>query len=101
MSEKIQQYGTDTVIDYFVNLQGYGTPEQCHDKILDIHARTGNSHYVGVFSHAGMPYDEAERSMRLFARGVAPAPQKHQPGTAAARAAASAARPANVGVPGS
>ncbi|HEV8639933.1 MAG TPA: hypothetical protein VGV13_02425, partial [Methylomirabilota bacterium] len=45
-------------------------------KILDVQARTGNSHFVGVFSYAGMPYDEAERSMRLFAREVMPALQK-------------------------
>src|SRR3989442_1774242 len=100
MSEKIQQYGTYPVTDYFVNLQVWGTPEQCYEKILDIHARTGNSHYVGVFSYAGMPYDEAERSMRLFAREVAPALQKRQPGTAAPRVAASAERPVNGGVQG-
>jgi alkanesulfonate monooxygenase SsuD/methylene tetrahydromethanopterin reductase-like flavin-dependent oxidoreductase (luciferase family) len=76
MSDKIAQYGTDTVIDYFANLQVWGTPEQCYDKILDIHRRTGNSHYVGVFSYAGMPYDEAERNIRLFAAEVMPALQK-------------------------
>ena len=72
MSEKIAEYGTDTVIDYFVKLQVSGTPEQCYDKILDIHRRTGNSHFVGVFSYAGMPYEDAERNMRLFAREVMP-----------------------------
>jgi alkanesulfonate monooxygenase SsuD/methylene tetrahydromethanopterin reductase-like flavin-dependent oxidoreductase (luciferase family) len=72
MSEKIAAYGTETVIDYFVNLQVSGTPEQCYERIVDIHRRTGNSHYVGVFSYAGMPYDEAERSMRLFAAEVLP-----------------------------
>src|SRR5204863_10054839 len=72
MSEKIAEYGTETVIDYFVNLQVSGTPEQCHERILDIHRRTGNSHFVGVFSYAGMPYDEAERNMRLFAKDVMP-----------------------------
>jgi alkanesulfonate monooxygenase SsuD/methylene tetrahydromethanopterin reductase-like flavin-dependent oxidoreductase (luciferase family) len=73
MTEKIEQYGTDTVIDYFVNLQVWGTPEQCYERILDIRRRTGNSHYIGVFSYAGMPYDEAERNMRLFAAEVMPA----------------------------
>jgi alkanesulfonate monooxygenase SsuD/methylene tetrahydromethanopterin reductase-like flavin-dependent oxidoreductase (luciferase family) len=72
MSEKIAQYGTDKVIDYFMNLQVWGTPEQCYQRILDIHARTGNSHFVGVFSYAGMPGDEAERNLRLFAREVMP-----------------------------
>jgi alkanesulfonate monooxygenase SsuD/methylene tetrahydromethanopterin reductase-like flavin-dependent oxidoreductase (luciferase family) len=78
MAEKIAQYGTDKVIDYFLNLQVWGTPEQCYQRILDIHARTGNSHFVGVFSYAGMPYDEAERSMRLFAKEVRPALQNLQ-----------------------
>ena len=72
MSEKIAEYGTDTVIDYFVNLQVSGTPEQCYEKILDIHRRTGNSHYIGVFSYAGMPYEDAESNMRLFAKDVMP-----------------------------
>jgi alkanesulfonate monooxygenase SsuD/methylene tetrahydromethanopterin reductase-like flavin-dependent oxidoreductase (luciferase family) len=76
MAEKIHQYGTDTVIDYFINLQVWGTPEQCYEKIRDIHARTGNSHYVGVFSYAGMPYEEAERNMRAFAKDVMPQLQK-------------------------
>jgi alkanesulfonate monooxygenase SsuD/methylene tetrahydromethanopterin reductase-like flavin-dependent oxidoreductase (luciferase family) len=101
MSEKIQQYGTDTVIDYFMNLQVWGTPEQCYEKILDIHARTGNSHYVGVFSYAGMPYDEAERNMRLFAREVMPELQKLRPeAAAAARAAVAAEHPVDVGLLG-
>jgi alkanesulfonate monooxygenase SsuD/methylene tetrahydromethanopterin reductase-like flavin-dependent oxidoreductase (luciferase family) len=72
MAEKIAEYGTDTVIDYFVNLQVSGTPEQCYERIVDIHRRTGNSHFVGVFSYAGMPYEEAERNMRLFAKDVMP-----------------------------
>jgi alkanesulfonate monooxygenase SsuD/methylene tetrahydromethanopterin reductase-like flavin-dependent oxidoreductase (luciferase family) len=76
MSEKIAQYGTDKVIDYFMNLQVWGTPEQCYQKIVDIHARTGNSHFVGVFSYAGMPGDEAERNLRLFAREVMPEVKK-------------------------
>jgi alkanesulfonate monooxygenase SsuD/methylene tetrahydromethanopterin reductase-like flavin-dependent oxidoreductase (luciferase family) len=101
MSEKIEQYGTDTVIDYFVNLQVWGTPEQCYEKILDIHARTGNSHYVGVFSYAGMPYDEAERNIRLFARAVMPELQKLRPEAAASRAAALPDRPVTVGLLGS
>jgi alkanesulfonate monooxygenase SsuD/methylene tetrahydromethanopterin reductase-like flavin-dependent oxidoreductase (luciferase family) len=72
MADKIAEYGTDTVVDYFVNLQVSGTPEQCYERIIDINRRTGNSHYVGVFSYAGMPYEDAERNMRLFAKEVMP-----------------------------
>ena len=76
MAEKIAEYGTETVIDYFVKLQVSGTPEQCYERIVDIHRRTGNSHFVGVFSYAGMPYDEAERNMRLFVKEVMPEVKK-------------------------
>jgi hypothetical protein len=31
---------------------------------------------VGVFGYAGMPHDEAERNLRLFARDVMPELQK-------------------------
>ena len=93
MAEKIHQYGTDTVIDYFMNLQVWGTPEQCYEKILDIHARTGNSHYVGVFGYAGMPHDEAERNLRLFAREVMPELQKLDTTAAPAARARAAEKP--------
>jgi len=73
MSEKIATHGTDAVIDYFTNLQVWGTPEQCYQRILDVRARVGHDTFVGVFSYAGMPYDEAERSLRLFAAEVMPA----------------------------
>jgi len=75
-SEKIETYGADGVIDFFVDLQVAGTPAQCYEKILDIRRRVGNDHFVGVFSYAGMPYDEAERNIRLFAKDVMPALQK-------------------------
>ena len=48
-------------------------PSSATTKILDIRRRVGNEHFVGVFSYAGMPYDEAERNMRLFAAEVMPA----------------------------
>jgi hypothetical protein len=71
----------------------WGTPEQCYEKILDIHARTGNSHYVGVFGYAGMPHDEAERNLRLFARDVMPELQKLDTTAAPAARARAAEKP--------
>jgi alkanesulfonate monooxygenase SsuD/methylene tetrahydromethanopterin reductase-like flavin-dependent oxidoreductase (luciferase family) len=76
MTDKIHTYGDDKVIDFFVDLQVWGTPEQCYDKIMDIRRRVGNDHFVGVFSYAGMPAAEAERNMRLFATEVMPALQR-------------------------
>ena len=64
--------GGDHVVPREAAAALHRTPEQCYEKILDIHRRTGNSHYVGVFSYAGMPYEEAESNMRLFAKEVMP-----------------------------
>ncbi|HXG17386.1 MAG TPA: LLM class flavin-dependent oxidoreductase, partial [Calidithermus sp.] len=92
MAEKIAQYGTDKVIDFFLGLQVWGTPEQCYAKILDIRQRVGNETFVGVFSYAGMDPDEAERNMRLFAREVVPALKALAPEPASAPAPPAAAR---------
>jgi len=67
--------GTDALTEFFLNLQVWGTPAQCIEKILDIRTRMGCDTFVGVFSYAGMPWEEAERNVRLFAREVMPALQ--------------------------
>jgi len=90
MNEKIDKYGKDTFIDFFVDLQVWGTPEQCVEKIVDVRSRVGCDTFIGVFSYAGMPWDEAERNMQLFAREVLPALKRLEdlPGQAAAAPAA-------------
>ena len=82
VTEKLVSYGEDQVVDFFVNLQVWGTPEQCYEKISEINRLSGNDSYVGVFSYAGMPYDDAERSMRLFAAEVLPALKQLSPAAA-------------------
>jgi len=71
--------GVEALTEFFLNLQVWGTPEQCYEKILDIQRRTGAEAYTAVFSYAGMPYDIAEASTRLFAAEVAPELRKHVP----------------------
>ena len=73
IADKIATYGTESVTEFFQGLQVWGTPEQCYEKILGIRRRIGNETFVGVFSYAGMPADDAERSLRLFASEVLPA----------------------------
>jgi len=80
MAEKINQHGADKTIEYFTDLQVYGTPEQVYEKIMDIHKRVNNSSYVGVFSYAGMPAEEAQRNLRLFASDVMPELKKFDAG---------------------
>lgn len=88
-SQIIKQQGSEGVSDFFMNLQVWGTPDQCYDKIVDIRSRIGNDTFVPVFSYAGMPYEDAERNMRLFARTIMPRLQALEPpGPVAAAAAA-------------
>jgi alkanesulfonate monooxygenase SsuD/methylene tetrahydromethanopterin reductase-like flavin-dependent oxidoreductase (luciferase family) len=72
MVDHLHRKGSDEFTEFFMNLQVWGTPEQCYRKILDTRERVGNDAFIGVFSYAGMPYDEAERNMRLFSRAVMP-----------------------------
>ena len=74
----------EAMIDFFLGLQIWGTPEQCHDRIVDFSARLGAETFSGVFSYAGMPFDMAEKSLRLFAAEVLPRLKQHQPVKAAA-----------------
>ena len=73
MSEKLQKHGTDVSSRFFTDLQVYGTPAQCLDRIHDIRGLIGNDTFVAVCSYAGMPADECERYLRLFASEVMPA----------------------------
>ena len=82
MNEKLAVYGDQKAIEFFADLQVYGTPEQVHDKIMTIHKQTNNSGFVGVFSYAGMAHEEAARNMRLFARTVMPELKKFDAGAA-------------------
>ena len=86
MNEKLAVYGDQKAIEFFADLQVYGTPEQVHDKIMTIHKQTNNSGFVGVFSYAGLPHQEAARNMRLFAGTVMPELKKFDTGGAVDRA---------------
>jgi alkanesulfonate monooxygenase SsuD/methylene tetrahydromethanopterin reductase-like flavin-dependent oxidoreductase (luciferase family) len=71
--------GVDQLIDFFLDLQVWGTPEQCYQKVVDVQTRTGGEAFIGVFSYAGMPYDMAEAHMRLFAAELMPELKRHVP----------------------
>ncbi len=64
--------GADAAMEFFLNLQIWGTPQQCYEKIVDVQKRIGGRTFNAIFSYAGMPRDEAERNLRLFAERVRP-----------------------------
>ena len=68
----IEKRTGDGAAEDFVKLMPFGTPQQVLDKLKKIHSMIGNSACMAHFSYAGMPYDEAERNLRLFADKVMP-----------------------------
>ena len=49
-----------------------GTPEDCIQQIGELQRVTGTDHVVTEFSFGGIPHDDAEKNMRLFASRVLP-----------------------------
>ncbi len=62
----------DQTTQAYVDLQVWGTPKQCIERIRDTCGHMGSESFVSILSYAGMPYDEAERNVRLFAESVVP-----------------------------
>ena len=62
--------------DFYVSIQVVGTPDDCIQKIAELHQLTGLDHLITEFSFGGMPHEEAECSMRLFADRVVPVLQR-------------------------
>ena len=75
-SKMREEGGQDRLSEFFVGLHPWGTPEQVHAKILEIQRLTGAEGFVSLFSFGGMPYEDAERNMRLFAKTVMPELQR-------------------------
>jgi alkanesulfonate monooxygenase SsuD/methylene tetrahydromethanopterin reductase-like flavin-dependent oxidoreductase (luciferase family) len=92
MQELIAGGAEEALTEFFLGLQIWGTPEQCVEKVRDRLRRAGGESFVGIFSFAGMPAADAEKSMRLFAREVLPelksTPAGARPGAGAAATSA-------------
>lgn len=81
LTTTIANEGSHFMSDFFMNLQVWGTPEQCYEKIKDIHRRTDCCGFTGVFSYAGMSGETAAANLKLFSREVMPELKKlgHRP----------------------
>lgn len=66
------EHGNNDAARFFADLQIFGTPDQCYERILELRDRVGAGSFLACFSYASMPADEAERNMRLFAERVVP-----------------------------
>ena len=74
-AEMIDKTGVEGAIEYFMGLQTWGTPDMCHETITRNAERIGAEAYIGIFSYAGMPWQEAERNMKCFTDHVMPSLQ--------------------------
>ena len=64
--------GVEKMTDFCVGIQVWGTPERVIERITEIQDNTHADGFMAVFSYAGMPHDEADRNMKLFASDVIP-----------------------------
>jgi len=62
--------------DFYVKIQVVGTPDDCIQQIGELQQLTGLSHLVGEFGYGGMPHEEAQLNMRMFAARVMPVLQR-------------------------
>lgn len=66
--------------DVYLQNHVWGSPETCIQKLEQINNAMGADDFVAVFSYGGMPFEKAEKSLRLFSEKVLPSVQSFQPG---------------------
>ncbi len=62
--------------EFYVKIQVVGTPDDCIQQIAELRRLTGMDHLVTEFAYGGMPHEESEVNMRLFADRVMPVLQR-------------------------
>ena len=73
-----RQIGVDAAADAYAACALSGTPEQILEKIAGIKQVLGSFELTVLPSFGGMPYDQAEQSLQLFASEVMPAAREIQ-----------------------
>ncbi|MBI2963109.1 MAG: LLM class flavin-dependent oxidoreductase [Deltaproteobacteria bacterium] len=71
-AELLRQAGQEAATDAFVEAQSWGTPRQILDKLERRRETIGDFELNAITSFAGLPFADAEASLRLFAREVLP-----------------------------
>jgi alkanesulfonate monooxygenase SsuD/methylene tetrahydromethanopterin reductase-like flavin-dependent oxidoreductase (luciferase family) len=68
----MRHIGDEGMGKMFTNCQVYGTPDQILQQIKGIEDLVGDIDVNVTFSYAGLPYDQAKQSMKLFGEQVLP-----------------------------
>src|SRR5580704_2269718 len=72
VSKYIARHGMDSAAKDFAALMPFGTPAEVLEKLKFMQETIDNNGILGNFSYAGMPFDEAERNIKCFAKHVMP-----------------------------
>ena len=62
--------------EFYVKIQVVGTPDDCIQQVAELRRLTGLDYLVTEFGFGGMPHEDAEVNMRLFADRVVPVLQR-------------------------
>jgi alkanesulfonate monooxygenase SsuD/methylene tetrahydromethanopterin reductase-like flavin-dependent oxidoreductase (luciferase family) len=68
----LRAIGLESVVQNYIDVQAWGTPEMIVEKLQARGEKIGDYLFNACFRFAGVPYDYAVRSMRLFAERVIP-----------------------------
>lgn len=70
--ELMKSIGLEHLCDMYLSVQAWGTPAQVIERLEQRRAIIGDFDLTCCFRYAGLPYAQAEASMRTFAREVLP-----------------------------
>ena len=71
-AELLRKLGETGFLKGFLRANAYGTPDQILETLDKRRGDLGPFELATSFRYGGIPFEEAERSMRLFAREVLP-----------------------------
>jgi alkanesulfonate monooxygenase SsuD/methylene tetrahydromethanopterin reductase-like flavin-dependent oxidoreductase (luciferase family) len=70
--DMLRAVGLDKLCEMYLGVNVWGTPDQIVQRLRDRREVIGDHDLTCCFQYAGLPYEQAEASMRLFAREVLP-----------------------------
>jgi len=68
----MRSIGLEKMCEMYLSVNAWGTPDQVAERLLARRDYVGDFDLTCCFRYAGLPYEDAERSMRTFAAEVLP-----------------------------
>jgi len=72
LAKNIRKHGIENFVNFLADLQVWGTPDQCFEKLKEYQKRTDAVAFMSIFSYGGMPHELARHNMQLFSKSVLP-----------------------------